>query len=374
MFVLILCYPLFGLLFDTTFALSGVTAESEIIDADYKTVMDGSYQLSLNNWIENHFPGRNLLIKLRSQIRYTLLKESPNTNVVIGKENYLFEPQYIDFELSIYTTDEEQIDSTISKLEQLQNIMDKEGKELYVFVTPSKAYFCKDKIPEKYMRLAMNRNNDYQTLIEKLALSKLSYFDSHAYIEEYSGPAIEAPVFYPTGIHWSWPWGASSAKAFSEYISEHSKWTLSTLELTEKESNEPIWPDSDLYQSLNLLIKPIGIQYYSAGLTVIEEKDRPNVFFRGGSFMGQSLSNLIYAGVFDKNIHFENNYYFTDYYSKQGVLSSYTSYNEMDILKEYVSESDILIIEVNEANIGGLGFGFVDFLLDNPDYLKYPEM
>ena len=89
--------------------------------------------------------------------------------------------------------------------------------------------------------------------------------------------------------------------------------------------------------------------------------------------MGQSLSGLISAGVFEKNIHFENNFYFTNQYSETSTLPSYTAYDEMEILREYISESNILILEVNEDNIGGLAFELVDYLLENPDYLKYPE-
>ena len=372
-FFLILCYPLYGYLFDSAFTLSGVTAEAELIDVNLQSVMDGSFQSSLNTWIENHFPGRGMLIKLRSQLRYTFLNESANSNVVVGKDKYLFETAYIEHELSIRTVEENQMNDTISKLEQLQDLLNEEGKELYLFITPSKAYFCKDKIPYYYFSLAGDTRNDYQVFTEKLSDSDLLYFDGHAYIEQYDGPDLMAPVFYSTGIHWSFPWGYSAAKAFSEFITENSKWNLSTLELTVTETDEPNWPDADLYQSLNLLVKPLGIQYYTAKLSIIEEKDRPNVFMRGGSFMGQSLSGLISAGVFEKNIHFENNFYFTNQYSETSTLPSYTAYDEMEILREYISESNILILEVNEDNIGGLAFELVDYLLENPDYLKYPE-
>ena len=372
-FFLILCYPLYGSLLDKAFTLSGVTDAVELEQMNLQSVMDGSFQSSLNTWIENHFPGRTFLIKLRSQLRYMLLNESPNSNVWAGKDKYLFETAYIEHELSICTVDESEMDETISKLERLQALMKEEGKELYLFITPSKAYFCKDKIPPFFFALEVDRKNDYQVFTEKLAESDLLYFDCHSFVEHYNGPTLYAPIFYATGIHWSSSYGYSAAKAFSEYISENGKWDLSRLELTETETEEPYWPDADLYQSLNLMTKPAGIQYYSAELSITEEKDHPNVFLRGGSFMGQSLNGLIKAGVFGKNVHFENNYYFTENYSQLGSLSSYTAYDEVENLREYMSETDILILEVNEDNIGNLAFGFVDYLLENPDYLKYPE-
>ena len=77
-FFLRLCYPLYGYLVDSAFTLSGVTAEVELIDVNLQSVMDGSFQSSLNTWIENHFPGRGMLIKLLSQLRCTFLNESAN--------------------------------------------------------------------------------------------------------------------------------------------------------------------------------------------------------------------------------------------------------------------------------------------------------
>lgn len=372
-FFLILLYPIYGSLADNLVSLSGVSEEVSMQEFNLQNIMDGSFQSSLNTWVENNFSGRSMLIKLRSQLRYSLLSESPNSNVLVGKDKYLFETAYIEHELSISTVDEAEMDSTISKLEKLQLLLNEHGKELYLFISPSKAYFCKDKIPDYYFALAGDRENDYILFTRKLADSDIRFFDAHEFIENYDGQELKAPRFYSTGIHWSSSWGYSAAKAFAEYISENSKWELSTLELTETQSDEPYWPDADLYDSLNLLADPVGIQYYSASLSIIEEKDRPNVFLRGGSFMGQSLNGLIYAGVFNKNMHLENNYYFTDVYSSTGALSSYTAYAEVEVLREYISESDILILEVNENNVGGLAFGFVDFLLENPDYLAGPE-
>lgn len=366
---LMLCYPYYGFVLDNAIELSGVTASVELEDVSIQSVMDGSFQSGLNTWIENHFPGRNLLIKLRSQMLYSLFNESPNSNVYIGKDKYLFEIGYITDELGLTVVDESRMDAEIQQLEELQALLQEKGKELYLFITPSKAHFCKDKIPSFYLELEKEGNNNYQRFVEKLSKSNLLYFDAHQYIEQYDGPELKAPVFYPTGTHWSSSYGYSAAKAFSEFISAKGKWNLSTLELTEIESDEPYWPDADLYQSLNLIAKPDEIQYYHAELTVLERKDRPDVFLRGCSFMGQSLNGLIQAGVFSKDAHFENSYCFTDNYSQLHTFSSYTAYDELEELKDYLSASDIIILEVNEVNTGRVGFGIVDYLLDYPEYL-----
>ncbi len=364
-FVLICFYPLLGAKLDKKVELSGVTSQVKMEPFSVESVMSGKYQTGLNNWIENNFPGRSYMIKWRSQLRYSLLRESPNSNVVVGKDKYLFEPNYIERELGIKVSNEAYFSELVVKLENLQAVLNDAGKELYIFITPSKAYFCNDKIPGYYFA-SENKNgvNDYSLFMDCIEDSNLNYFDSRTFIESKNYPALEAPVFYSTGIHWSHSYGNSAAKAFSEYITTKSKWTLSSLKFEESEVSEPVWPDADLYQSMNLMKEPKNVQYYSSKLSVVEEGDRPNVFLRGGSFMGQSLSALVAAGVFGKNIHLENNYYFTDTYSKAGNLSSYTSYDEVSGIKDILNETDIFILEVNEANISGMSWGFIDYLLD----------
>ena len=80
--------------------------------------------------------------------------------------------------------------------------------------------------------------------------------------------------------------------------------------------------------------------------------------------MGQSLSLLISAGEFNKDIHFENNYYFVDRYSSQTTLSAFDAYGEIDVLT-YLEQSDILVLEVNESKINNMSWGFIDYVLEN---------
>lgn len=78
LFFLLLCYPVWGGIVGKSVTLSGVVVSENVQKATIENVMKGTYQTSLNTWVENNFPGRNLLIKLRSQFMYTCLNETPN--------------------------------------------------------------------------------------------------------------------------------------------------------------------------------------------------------------------------------------------------------------------------------------------------------
>lgn len=373
-FAVTLAIPLYGNLADSRITLSGVTTELESIEANLSTVGDGSYQTYLNEKWEESFPGKKMLLKIRNQMLYSLFQESPNSNVVIGKDGYLYEPAYIYFETQAYApSSEEYFENLGCNLRELNKKLEKNGKELYVFITPSKAHFYKDYIPSRYMFLddedAYSYTN-YTKLLEELEKNNINYYDSVAFIEENLNSGIlEAPLFYASGIHWSQPWGETCAADFLAYMNEHSKYDLGEVSVTESTCDKPVSPATDLYSSLNLVL-PAKEQWYSAEMSVdIEGEDKPNIFLRGGSFMGQSLNSLIRCGLFGKDVHFENNYYFTDQYSSSYTLSGFKAYDEID-LDTLVGQSDILVLEVNEGAIYTMSWGFIEYLLEHSECLE----
>ena len=128
--------------------------------------------------------------------------------------------------------------------------------------------------------------------------------------------------------------------------------------------------DTDLYDSLNLLV-PAKDDWYTARLEVSEEgRDHPNVFFRGGSFLGQSTAELIRAGVFGEDVHLENNNLFRNRFTQITGYASYTAYDEMP-LGEMLPSSDILVLEINESSIHVMGFGFIEYLLEHPELMGH---
>jgi len=370
--VLTMMYPLFGIFLEDAVTLSGVTKETQQPEMTKSGVWDGSFQTWLNSWWEENFPGRGALIKLRNQMLYSL-GESPNANVIIGRDKYLYEPGYITAELMTDGPYERQYyDDIGERLEKLRDLLEEGGKELYVFITPSKADFFRDRIPARYMLLDSKGDYDfcqYSMLIENLEKRGIHYFDSVAYIREHMDKGeISAPLFYATGIHWSHPWGETCAKGLLEVMRSFSKYDLGEVSVTESESPEPVFPATDLYDSLNLIKKPSDTWYRSDMVLSKEGSDHPNIFIRGGSFMGQSTTSLIWTGLFAHDVHYENYFYMTDCYSDQVMLSGFTAYDEAP-LDRLVGQSDIIVLEVNESAISSMSFGFIEYALEHPGIL-----
>lgn len=372
-FFITLLFPIYGKFLDINIELNGVTVSPETVPPTFGTLFNGTYQTFLNDTWENGFPGRKFLLRIRNQCLYSIFKVSPNTNVVIGKDNYLYEPGYILFETQIYPpSSEEYFDTLSNNLAQLQKLLEINDKELYIFITPSKAHFYKEYIPTKFELLNAEDSysyTNYSKLLEVLEKNKLNFYDSVSFIEKNRETGIlKSPVFYKSGIHWSRPWANSAAADFLDYMNSCSKYDLSSVKVEENVSDMPVYPDTDLYSSLNL-ITPAEEMWYSTNCSIERiGNDYPNIFLRGGSFMGQSLDSLIRTGIFKKDVHFENNYYFMNQYNTLCTLSSFSAYDEMN-LNQLMGQSDILVLEVNEGAIHTMSWGFIEYLLDHPEYL-----
>ena len=78
--------------------------------------------------------------------------------------------------------------------------------------------------------------------------------------------------------------------------------------------------------------------------------------------------SLINNYAFSEDVHFENSYYFTNVYSDHKDITNFRAYDEMN-LNELVGQSDILILEVNNAAISDMSWGFIDYLLEHTEYL-----
>ena len=367
-FVFILLFPVYSPLIKDG-KLNGVTEEIEPVELSVDNVKQGAYQDYINRVYENSFNGRTLLINVRNQLLFSFFGVSPNGHVIVGKKNYLFEPEYINNELNLGdNVNENDLDELIRKLDLTSGKLAENGKELYVFITPSKAHFCREYIPDRYKLLEKKVDKtNYQILIQYLDKYGIKYYDSIAFMEN-ADKKYNSPYYYKAGIHWSHVWGGAASVNLLDYIRENGQFDLPQFKITEEKVDEPIYPDADLYSSLNLIKEPHEDWYGINLKTEVEGKDHPNILVRGGSFLGQSISTLIRYRVFNEDIHIENNYYFMNRYSEQNTLSSYEAYDEID-LDRIMGNTDIVILEVNDAAIGCMSFGFIDYLYNHIEYL-----
>ena len=365
----LLCVSIYGYAIDLAFPLKGVTNSSEREYTSFQDTWTGKAQNEIEGQYNNAFGGRKFFTKLRNQILYSTFNKSSNLYVLMGKDKYLFEHAYVERELAYSRAKNEEIDANIDKLVQLDNLLKSQNKELYIFITPSKAHYYYDKIPDYYFSVPREADSDYDYFIKSISKTNLAYFDSRTYIDSQAEINLKAPSFYKTGIHWSYSYAYLCTKGFLDMANAKSKYDLGDFYFEEHSVDYPVHPDADLYLTLNLLSKPKG-PYYSTEMIVTRESDRPKVFMRGGSFMGSSINHLFRYGLLDGTIYFENTDLFKDPSTDHTTWQSVTSYDQYTTLKEDLDKSDIVMLEINEAAIHKMTFGFADYLVSHEEIFK----
>ena len=358
--ILICLFPVYGSIFDQGYQLQGVSSSSKEVSIDFNSIWTGSMQNALETKIKENIPGRTGMVRLNSQYMYSLLNSSSNSNVVIGNNHSLFEPEYLNDYLNLWPLmSNDAQDTLISNLNQLQSLLEGMGKKLYLFITPSKVRYDYANIPWFFRALSRPKlKTNYDGFIRRLSKTSIPYFDSIEYINNYM---TDETVFYSSGIHWSNATAARVTKGFLEDLNDSTGYDLGSITVSLTDSNEGKAPDRDLLSTLNLYYDLNNDSYMIPEISYIPGSDHPNVLMRGGSFMGQSLAKLVQNKIFNNSFYFENNIVITNGTDVR-ALSDFNAYDEIDLQTE-VDIADLVILEVNEEKIWIMGWGIIEELI-----------
>lgn len=358
-------------------SMEGAFVEAGRPELTKKGVADGSWQADMGTYFSDHMPGREYMIKAKNQLVYEAFHNTPAPRVVIGKDNVLFSRSVLElwYQLTGPTTDEfmEELGTTI---EDFTALMEKQGMQTAIFITPSKARYYQDYVPDLFAKTALPRDPEasaYEKLKLVLEPMELPVFDSIEWLEaRRQGEELDGlPLFNTTGMHWTRTVGAKVGAALGEFLEAELGYELADLSVDSEPVAEPEYPDADLAGIMNMYTS-LTDTYTRPVITVTGQPenpaDAPSILCRGGSFMGQSLAQLILNGCFEKDIYMENTQYFTERF---GSVTPFTEYDQVD-LKMAFEDIDIVLLEVNEASIDVMGFGFMEYVLEHQEEI-FPE-
>ena len=75
--------------------LKGAFTKFESHPLSLKTWLNGSYAKNQEKYLNQNFGFRNLFVRLYNQFQYTIFNEAKANGVIIGKDGYLYEENYI---------------------------------------------------------------------------------------------------------------------------------------------------------------------------------------------------------------------------------------------------------------------------------------
>lgn len=328
------------------------------------TWFSGEFQQKQEKYINENIGLYKTLVRLNNQLKFSLYKKVNAEKILVGKNNYLFEENYILATLGKDFVGEEKLRELVEKFKRAQSILDKYNiKILYVFV-PGKATFFKEFIPEKYYIEGVNPITNYSTLVKLLNENKIDYIDFNKYFLEIKNKS-PYPLFPKGGIHWS-TYGMYIAadsiikKVEKDLGKDLPEVIVNEIEISEEQRN----PEYDLGNLINILfpIKTYPLAYPKFSYKK-ENKYRPKVLVIGDSFYW----NIYYSGIASNVFNGLDFYYYNSKYYNDGTSNPKSEVGNIEYFKE-ISKYEYIIILQTDGGLNNFGFGVFDKIINSYSY------
>lgn len=331
---------------------------------------------NLDKYILQNFPGREYLVKTKNQILYSLFNITPNESVTkIGDSLVSTESLYY-YLYDLYNVDDNYINSLTNKFVEFNNLCKEKNKNVVIVITPTKLRYYTGKMTlVDSIILAHSKNgNDvnkrirgYDKLKKRLKECDINFFDCIEYIDSNKETIIntEPPLFYKSGHHWSNYKGNVVGLGFHQYLRDKFNYIIPEITLKASPSNVAVYPDSDLFDILNLYEKP-NENFFDSIVSINKlETDKKCFIVQGGSFLGGLLMPYLIVKEPNNGVLISNKNMFIDNYKTMKEIKDWDDANVKGDLLNKCKNADIFIFEINELNVYNATFGFLDYLLEH---------
>ena len=348
--------------------LKGAYVSAEKPQFAFTAFVTGDWQQQVDRYIKDHHGFREPAIRLYNQYLWTAYHRSTNPgSVVIGKDNYLFEPWFVDeyytgcynhfYPDSLGIPDYEKgyvFYNRMSRLAKLQAILEEQGVHLFLALLPGKERIYPQYLPDHGTKAQGDRLWGHYRAYDYYCNSLYGFrcvdichcFDSLRGHTPYL-------LFTKTGTHWS---SIASNYAFDSIMRYMQTFGPAIRPVT---LGSPYYartrePDADLDELLN---KTFNIptqrnQYLNVTLDGPAPEHNPSLVVIGDSFFWNILYNYPIQELFSD---FRYWYYFsTIYYDPD-----HENVADIDLVEELL-RTDYVMLSYCTVQLYNCGNGFIN--------------
>lgn len=206
-FIIVICFSwLFWILLgkfvdQTNYENRELAIRPKLTVDSYKT-----YSSEYEEYFNDSIPFRNNLITMNSAIDYFIFNRSSSTNVVIGKDSWLFYADSGDGDpIGCYQgtnlLSEEELATMAQNCLEIQSYLNEQGKEFIIFIAPNKERIYYDKMPEQFGIPADTYKalQAVQYLRDNTDIRIVYPYDELMQAKE----SLEENIYYKTDTHWN---------------------------------------------------------------------------------------------------------------------------------------------------------------------------
>lgn len=339
--------------------LHGSFDKTSFSEFSIKNWFNNSFQDGYDAYFNQNFGFRAPFVRLHNQLDYSLFGETNANSVIVGKEGYLYEKNYIKSYLGDDFIGQSQIEQKVKTIDSIRRVLKEHQTELLIIIAPGKGYFYPEYIPDSMLKPRGKTN--YESYIKALSNSEIPYIDFNDLFLKMKDTA--SIVIYPkTGIHWS---QGILPYVMDSIIKKIESDLDKNLKNIKWEYTNPISKadkqDADIEKGLNLIL-PLSIPPMSYPKHHFEQGkyfDKPKVISIADSFWWQIFNTGISKNVFNKG---EFWYYYKQIYPDQFTREAKVS--DINTKKE-LFEADLVVLMATDANLYKFPYGFTK-ALNNP--------
>lgn len=341
---------------------------------------EGYYQNDYEKYFNENFGFRNYMVKLYNQTLFSLFDKSTMQLTEVGKNNQLFQSDYIDAYFGKDYIGQDSVDLAIDRIKFVKKEFEKMGTRFFLVIAPGKASFMPENLPSKYDNKPKDKSN-YDAFIEKFKSEKIDYLDFREYFNTLKKNQKQ-PLFPKGGAHWS---GYGVVLAMDSIIKNIQKQL--NIKMVDLNYNNGVLTsncratDNDIVKGMNLLSYNNKEDLFYPELQ-FETKDKiikPNALFIGDSF-GESFYRFypFFENCYGPNTSFWSYNIWEKWprnYNKENKRVFY-----MDMKKELLNR-DVVVLVITQINLRKLPtlfierqYDFLKKLQTDKEYLNYIEI
>jgi hypothetical protein len=327
-----------------------VISENPVLSFD--SWLQSTYQEKKEIYENSNFGFREVFVKLHNQIKFSLFRLPTAFGVIIGKENYFYEENYIKAYTGADFLGEDSLSRIVNKIKFISDTLSKLNKQLLIILAAGKASYYPEYIPDSYLPIKGKTN--YMVLSGLLKESGINHIDFNGYFT-HEKLKSKYPLYPQYGIHWSAYGTAIVADSIIKKIEFLRGIDMPNLIYNEIELKPPFDIDYDIASGMNLLfkLKSFDMAYPKIKTEEAENKIKPTVLV---------ISDSFYWGMYGFGIgnSFSNDHFW--YYNKQVYPETFKKEIFVENLnfENEIRKQDVIIVMATEATLSKIGWGFFE--------------
>ncbi|OON70782.1 alginate O-acetyltransferase AlgX-related protein [Hymenobacter sp. CRA2] len=345
-------------LLDPPEELGGYAEAAPKPEFNWPSLLDNSFQPAFERYMEEQIGFREVLIRLRNQVAYSVFRVSKANKVLVGGDDVLFDETAIRAYLGQDFKGLDNIRPNVRRFKVVQDTLARHGVLLVFAIAPDKANFYPEHFPAYFQQLPRSQSN-YQAYAQEMKARGVNVIDLAAAFQQWKDTA-SYPLFPRGGIHWSGYGITLAADTLFHYIEQRGHLDLADFRSTGREVvDETHDTDNDVAKAMNLLVPPAPFRMAYPHIAFDPPKPgqvKPNLLVVGDSFNWGLIGFYpFYTTLFDK---FQFWYYNQEIaYGNSLTRPGQTQVSQLDRKAELLAQRVILVL-FTQHNLGGFDGNF----------------